>query len=89
MTPGIKRIRAEQPEGWRLERRVPLTLIAALLVQLATLVAWAAWLEARVSAMERAAEETQALDARVARLEGRVDAVRTDVMFIRRRLENR
>lgn len=73
--------------GWHLDKKVPIALILAMLVQTATIVWWASAITARVGTLEAKAVrgdaqvadiaalkvQLQALDARTARIEDKVD----------------
>lgn len=78
---------AEQQPGWRLERKIPLTLFCALIGQCVGLVIWATHLEARLEAVERAEGEQTGLNEKFARLEERIDALRGDVGQLRRQID--
>lgn len=78
-----------EPSGWRLERKIPVTLVLAALAQLVALVAWATWLEARVTAMETGAHDLRGLSASFARLEERIEGVRQEISLLRREVERK
>ncbi|HHN73059.1 MAG TPA: hypothetical protein ENK13_03115 [Thermopetrobacter sp.] len=61
--------------GWHLDRRVPVALIATLVMQTIGVVWWAATISARVDAIERRLFEMHGYAARLARLEERQLAV--------------
>ncbi len=66
----------QRPAGhWHLDRRVPVALIATLVLQTIGVVWWAATISARVDAIERRLFEMQGFSARLARLEERQLAV--------------
>lgn len=80
-------------ESWHLDRRVPLALIFALLVQTAGIVWWAATLQAenegqetRISRLEQQNAQSTVLGERLARLEERLEGVRSDTARIERLL---
>lgn len=84
----LKRLSGPAPaEVWRLERRVPLALLAALLLQLLTLVAWATWLEARVDRVEHGLNAVSGAGEKFARIEERLEGVRGEIVLLRRALE--
>lgn len=77
---------SEPREPWHLDKRVPIALIAAIIVQTVTIVWWAASIDARVighdrrierieTTIERARENDSALIQRVTRMEERLDAM--------------
>ncbi len=78
---------AEQQPGWRLERKIPLTLFCALIGQCLGLVVWATHLEARLEAVERAQGAQTGLNEKFARLEERIDALRSDIAQMRRQID--
>lgn len=43
----------EMKEGWHLDKKVPLSIIVALLVQTATLIIWGTKLDSRVATVEQ------------------------------------
>lgn len=77
----------ESGEHWHLDKRVPLALILTIFIQTATVVWWASGVNARVAQLEDKAMraesaatdiaalkvQIQALDARTARIEDKVD----------------
>lgn len=80
----ISRIGTPDPEppaqGWQLERRIPLTLVFALVMQGAGLVIWGTYLQARVDALAAAD-----VVPRLVRIEERLDAVRDELKLLRER----
>lgn len=67
-------------ERWHLDKRVPIALIAALMLQFAGVVAWGTQMTARVSQLEQIAGNFREDRDRLIRIE-------TDVTAIDRRLE--
>lgn len=67
-------------ERWHLDKRVPIAIIAALMLQFAGVVAWGTQMAARVSQLEQIAESFREDRDRLIRIE-------TDVTAIDRRLE--
>lgn len=57
--------------GWHLDKRVPITLIATLVMQSTAILWWAASMNARVDALERQSNAQQETLARLSRLEAR------------------
>lgn len=72
---------------WRIDRRIPVALLIAICVQLASALIWATYLEARVSLLEKETSTTPQLSQQYARLEERMDAVREEVGNIRTELQ--
>jgi len=56
-------------EGWHLDKRVPISLIAMLLAQIMAFAWWGSNLDARVASLEAAAPKTFELSERMARIE--------------------
>src|SRR3546814_5575656 len=76
---------AAERENWHLDRRVPLALILALTVQTGGIVWWAATLQANGEALQTRVEKLAAqassglqIGERIARLEERLEGVRSD-----------
>jgi len=61
---------------FKMERRVPLSVIAILLVQLGGALIWATQLDARVSGMEKQSVDTNSLNEKFARLDERLDGIK-------------
>lgn len=78
-----------QEQRWRFDKRVPLALLFMVVAQLVTLVAWATYLEARVSALESGSNDARQVVERLGRLEERIDAVRGDIALLRQALDRR
>lgn len=55
--------------GWRLDRHVPIALIATLALQTLTMGMWVGSINARVDALEMAASGTQDIRERLVRIE--------------------
>lgn len=55
--------------GWHLDRRVPIALILAIVIQTAGALVWAGSAAERLSFLERGAAQTGAIGERTARLE--------------------
>jgi len=72
---------------WRLDRRVPLTVLVALLVQFAAAIVWATQLDARVDMIERHAMDGSGLSVRFARLEERLEFLKQDMSFLKTQLD--
>lgn len=76
----------QQHEGWHLKKEVPIALILALLLQTGGMVWWAATLQAdnnalrdRVDILERQANNTIVVSEKLARVEERVEGMRSDL----------
>jgi hypothetical protein len=73
--------------AWRLDKRVPVAVIVAMLLQLAGILIWATQLDARVSSMEQQMVGSPALGEKFARLEERLEYMKQDVQYIKHQLE--
>lgn len=73
--------------GWKLDRRIPIAVIVALLLQLAGALIWATELDARVSGIERQSLGSSGMSERFARMEERLDNVRQDMQGMKRQLD--
>jgi hypothetical protein len=69
---------------WTLDRRVPLALILALVLQTAGLVWWASSLSERVNTLERRAEATAPQGDRLTRVEVKLEGVQSGIDEIKR-----
>ncbi len=76
-----------QAKVWHIDRRIPLMLIISLSVQVAVVVIWATYLEARVSTIEASQLEPVSFSERFARLEERIIYIQRDIALIRRHIE--
>jgi hypothetical protein len=73
------------PEShWTLDRRVPLALILALILQTGGLVWWASSLSERVNTLERRAEATAPQGDRLTRVEVKLEGVQSGIDEIKR-----
>ncbi|MGO4410142.1 MULTISPECIES: hypothetical protein [unclassified Brevundimonas] len=70
-------------------RKVPVALIAALLVQSVGGLVWAGGAAARIATLEQRVGEQRLVAERLARVEAQGEAVRAAVERIERRLEER
>lgn len=73
--------------GWRLERRVPLAVLGAIILQCGGVVVWATWQEARLQAVERSQAQQSGLNEKFARLEERIDSLRGDIARLSKQVE--
>ena len=65
--------------GWHLDKRVPIAIIVAIMIQTAGYVWWTAKLDARVAALEDAKAAANGQEGRIIRLETRLDGI-TDTL---------
>lgn len=80
-------IKARPPEDstdWHLDKRVPVAIILALLIQTAGMIWSAATLWGRVEALERRFQEQGDVVSRMTRIETKLD---TNIEYIRRTLD--
>ena len=70
-------------------RKMPVALIAALLVQTVGGLVWAGGAAARIATLEQRVDEQRLLAERLARLEAQGEATRAAVERIERRLEEK
>jgi hypothetical protein len=70
-------------------KKIPVALIAALLVQTIGGLVWAGGAAARIATLEQRVEEQRLVAERLARLEAQGEAVRAAVERIERRLEEK
>lgn len=61
--------RAEDREPWHLDKKVPIALIATILIQTGAALWWASKLDSRLGVVERHATEISDHPARIVRLE--------------------
>lgn len=73
---------------WHLDKKIPLALIMTLIVQSMALVGGAVSFYARVGNLESKVADMAALPEKVARLEGKFDAVKEDTTEIKLLLRN-
>jgi hypothetical protein len=68
---------------WQLDRRIPIALLATLIMQFAAALIWASRLNARVETLEIHAEHSHDLSEKLARIDERVQAMKQDTDFIK------
>ncbi len=79
----------EPSDHWRIDRKVPLALIAALMVQTLSLVWWAAHLDGRVQVLESHDAGNLLMIERLARVEEKLTSLHEDLLRIERNMEHR
>jgi len=72
---------------FKMERRIPLTVIAVLLVQLASALIWATQLEARVSGVEKESVSANTLNEKFARLDERLDGMKQNLEEMKHQID--
>ena len=65
----------DTPEGWHLDKRVPIAIIITLTMQSFAAVWWASAVTARVDQLERAVVSSQGQDGRIVRLETQISGI--------------
>src|SRR5258708_327545 len=76
----------ENKTGWRIDHRVPLTLIVTLLIQAGAALIWATQLDARVNQMEEQSINGSVIDQKFVGLEQRLDDMKQDLLEVKRQL---
>lgn len=66
---------APVPDHWTLDKRVPLAIIFALIVQSTGIVWWGASLNERVAQLEAEHDDAKGQDGRIIRVETRLDGI--------------
>ena len=74
-------------EPWHFDKRIPIALIAALLLQTAGMVAWAARLDTRVGHLESQTGAGRGDRDRLTRLEVKLDALSESMARVERPLD--
>lgn len=74
---------------WRLDRRIPLAVIMAMVLQAVAALVWATKLDARVAVLEDNRAEARVISEQVARVEERIEALRGEIGDLRGRIEER
>jgi hypothetical protein len=73
-----------QDNKWHLDRKVPLALIFAIIVQTIILVSWVSVLGERVSSLERARDATAPQSDRLTRVEVKIEGIQATTERIER-----
>lgn len=74
-------------DKWKIDRRVPVAVILAFILQIAGALIWATELDARVSHMERESGTFTGVTEKFVRMEERMENMRQDLGIIRRQLD--
>lgn len=84
----VSREEVQEPEsGWHLDRRVPLALILAILIQTAGALTWAGAASERINHLERQVTDDSDLAERTARLEVQAAYMRAALARIEDKLD--
>lgn len=78
-------VRRRQPDdsAWHLDKKVPIALIASILIQTAGIVWWGATTSERVNALERKADAVAPQAERLARVETKLETVQDGISEIK------
>lgn len=68
---------------WRIDKRIPISALIMVIVQMVMLISWASYLEARVSNNESAVVNLSNMNEKLARIEERVDGIREELKLMR------
>ncbi len=71
---------------WQIDKRVPIALVATMLIQVAAALIWATQLNARVDTLEVQAVSSADFGEKLARIDERVQAMKQDTDYIKRSL---
>jgi hypothetical protein len=74
---------------WHLDRRVPIALIVAMVIQTGGIVWWAASASERLAALEKKVDSTAPQADRLTRVEVKLDVVQDNLGEIKRLLQQR
>ena len=74
-------------EQWSLERKIPLGVIVALVVQSGGALAWAGGAAERIATLEQRLDRQAGVNERLARLEMQADGVRASLLRIEAKLD--
>lgn len=77
----------EEKPGWHLDKRVPIALILALIVQTAGVVAWFATLDSRLASVETWQEKNDATRDRLTAIETQMMSIKDSLARIERKLD--
>lgn len=77
----------QEKPGWHLDKRVPIALILALLVQTGGVVAWFATLDNRITTVEAWQEKNDATRDRLTAIETQLSGMKDSLARIERKLD--
>lgn len=80
----LEMTQSEDDAKWHLDRRVPLAMILAIIMQTGTFIWWASSLTERVNTLERERVATAPQGDRLTRVEVKVEGVQTSLDRIER-----
>lgn len=79
----MKRTEVENDAAWHLDKKVPIAMILAILMQTAGIVWWGATASERLNALERRADAVAPQAERLARVETKLEAVQDGILEIK------
>jgi len=74
-------------DSWHLDKRVPIAVIIALLIQAASIIWWASRVESRLAVVERYQHDNSQLSERVVRLEVLLERVDRTISRVERKID--
>lgn len=81
-----------RPQGWRIDKHIPVAVIVTIVLQTAGVVWWASGINYRIAALESVRDrmpiDSEKLDGRFRELDGRLRPVENDVGAIKKDVEN-
>jgi hypothetical protein len=79
----VKRAQVEADSSWHLDRKVPIAMVVAILMQTGGMIWWGAKADARIETLERKAELAAPQDTRLTRVETKLEAVQDGISEIK------
>lgn len=77
----------QDENGWKIDRRIPIAVIATFFLQIAGMLIWATELDARVSNVEHQMLGSSEINEKFARLEERLESVKQNIESIKHQLD--
>lgn len=77
----------ERNKHWVIDKRIPIAVIIAFILQVIGAVIWVTELDARVNIVERQSELLSPTNEKFARLEERLDNIKGDLSSVKRQLD--
>lgn len=79
----LKQAQADSDASWHLDKKVPIALILAIILQTGGMVWWAASAAERLNALERRADAAAPYAERLARVETKIETVQDGILEIK------
>ena len=73
---------------WKFDRRIPIAVMIALLMQAAGALIWATELDARVEHIERQSSGSSSNDEKFGRIEERLDSIKENIDAMKRQIDH-